>query len=46
MFIVEYKFINETDVITKSFTDIISAMRFQGEIVKKYKSKLEYCIYK
>lgn len=44
--IVEYKFINEDEIYSYSFENSINAMRFQAEILKKYKNKLEYCIYK
>lgn len=43
---VEYRFINSNEVVIKEFNDIISAMKFQEQIVKKYKNKLDYCIYK
>lgn len=46
MFIVEYRLINDFEVVQKEFKDIISAMRFQESIIKKYKDKLDYCIYK
>ena len=43
---VEYRLINSNEVIIKEFNDIISAMNFQAQIVKKYRNKLDYCIYK
>lgn len=45
-YIVEYQFINDYEIITKKFNDFLGAMKYQGEIVKKYKNKLNYCIYK
>lgn len=31
---------------SKLFDDFISAMRFQGELLKKHKRDLEYAVYK
>ena len=45
-YIVEYQFTETLQVVRKEFTDFIQAMHFQGEILKKYKNKLNYCIYK
>lgn len=45
-YIVEYQFNDTLEVVQKEFNDFISAMRFQGSILKKYKNKLNYCIYK
>lgn len=42
-FKVEYQFIGDFEIIKKEFDDFIEAMRFQGDIVKKYKKKLIYC---
>lgn len=45
-YIVEYQFTDTLEIVQKEFTDFISAMKYQGEILKKYKNKLNYCIYK
>lgn len=45
-YIVEYQFTETLETIQKEFTDFISAMSFQASILKKYKNKLNYCIYK
>ena len=43
---VEYQFIDTLEIVTKEFDNFIDAMKYQGEILKKYKNKLNYCIYK
>ena len=45
-YIVEYQFIDTLEIIQKEFNDFISAMNFQASVLKKYKNKLNYCIYK
>lgn len=45
-YIVEYQFTDTFETIQKEFNDFISAMSFQASILKKYKNKLNYCIYK
>ena len=45
-YIVEYQFADTLEVFSKEFTDFIQAMKYQGEILKKYKNRLNYCIYK
>ena len=45
-YVVEYQLIDNLDIISKEFTDFVKAMKYQAEIVKKYKNKLNYCIYK
>jgi hypothetical protein len=45
-YIVEYQFTGTLQVVKKEFVDFIQAMQFQSEILKKYKNKLNYCIYK
>ena len=45
-YIVEYQFTDTLEIIQKQFTDFISAMSFQASVLKKYKNKLNYCIYK
>lgn len=45
-YIVEYQFIDSLEIIRKEFDDFMQAMKYQGEILKKYKNKLNYCIYK
>lgn len=48
-YIVKYAFCNDSNVYKKQFNNFIDAMRFQGDIVKKYKNNrkksLQYCIY-
>jgi len=43
---VEYQFTDTLEVIRKEFDDFLQAMKYQGEILKKYKNKINYCIYK
>ena len=45
-YIVEYQFVDNCDIITKMFDNFLQAMKYQGEILKKHKNKLNYCIYK
>lgn len=46
MYIVEYQFADTLEICKKSFDAFIDAMQFQHEILKKYKSRINYCIYK
>lgn len=43
---VEYQFTDNLKIVQKEFNDFIDAMKYQGEILKKYKNKINYCIYK
>lgn len=45
-YIVEYQFTETLEIVRKEFNDFISAMRFQESVLKKYKNKINYCIYK
>jgi len=45
-YIVEYQFTDTLEIISKKFDNVIKAINYQGEIVKKYKGKINYCIYK
>ena len=45
-YIVEYQFTDTLEVVSKEFDNFIQAMKYQGEILKKYKNRLNYCIYK
>lgn len=45
-YIVEYQFTDTLEVISKEFDDFIKAMQYQAEVLKKYKNRLNYCIYK
>lgn len=45
-YIVEYQFTDTLEVFSKEFDDYLKAIRYQGEILKKYKNRLNYCIYK
>ena len=45
-YIVEYQFTDTLEVVSKEFDDFIKAMQYQAEILKKYKNRLNYCIYK
>lgn len=45
-YIVEYQFIDTLEIVSKEFENFIDAMKYQGSIIKKYKNKLNYCIYK
>ena len=45
-YIVKYKFINDNKIYESGvFYSFSNAMHYRGEILKKYKNKLEYCIY-
>lgn len=45
-YIVKYKFINNNRIYESGvFNNFSDAMYYQGEIIKKHKNKLEYCIY-
>jgi len=46
MYIVEYQFRDTLEIVRKEFDDFIKALNYQGQILRKYKSKLNYCIYK
>ena len=46
MYIVEYQFRDTLEIVQKEFDDFIKAMNYQGQILKKYKNRLNYCIYK
>ena len=45
-YIVEYQFTDSLEIVTKEFSSFVDAMRFQANIIKKYKNKINYCIYK
>lgn len=45
-YVVEYQFTDTLEVVSKEFDDFLQAMKYQGEILKKYKNRLNYCIYK
>lgn len=45
-YIVEYQFADTLEIVSKEFDDFVKAMNYQGDILKKYKNKLNYCIYK
>lgn len=45
-YIVEYQFTDNLEIVQKEFNNFIDAMKYQGEILKKYKNKINYCIYK
>ena len=45
-YIVEYQFADTLEIVSKEFDDFLQAMKYQGEILKKYKNRLNYCIYK
>ncbi len=45
-YLVEYQFTDTLEVVSKEFEDFIQAMRYQGEVLKKYKNKINYCDYK
>lgn len=45
-YIVEYQFTDSLEIVSKEFNDFLQALKYQGEILKKYKNKLNYCIYK
>lgn len=45
-YIVEYQFTDTLEIVSKEFNDFLQALNFQGEILKKYKNKINYCIYK
>lgn len=45
-YIVEYQFSDTLEVVSKEFDNFLMAMKYQGEILKKYKNRLNYCIYK
>jgi hypothetical protein len=45
-YIVEYQFADSLEIVSKEFNDFLQALKYQGEILKKYKNKLNYCIYK
>ena len=46
MYIVEYQLRHTLEIYSKEFDDFIKAMEFQRQILKKYKNRLNYCIYK
>lgn len=45
-YVVEYQFTDTLEVVSKEFDDFLQAMKYQGEILKKYKNRLNYCVYK
>ena len=45
-YIVEYQFTDTLEIVSKDFDDFLQAIKYQGEILKKYKNKLNYCVYK
>ena len=45
-YIVEYQFIDTLEIVRKEFNDFLQALKYQSEIIKKYKRKINYCVYK
>ena len=45
-YIVEYQFFDTLEIVIKEFDNFIDAMKYQENILKKYKKRLSYCIYK
>ena len=39
MYIVEYQFRDTLEIVQKEFDDFIKALKYQGQILKKYKNK-------
>ena len=40
-YLVEYQFTDTLEIISKEFEDFIQAMRYQGEVLKKYGKRPE-----
>ena len=46
-YIVEYQFTDTLEIISKEFNDFLQAMKYQGEILKKYTKMIDFIsIYK
>ena len=39
---VEYKFKNKSEIISLEFDDAIKAFKFQGDLIRKKKNKLDF----